>query len=229
MGTHPNAPSYGLLECNPSLLSDLIAEDPTLAGPDSLRSKFPALAKGQLPFLLKVLSCRKALPLQAHPDKELAKQLFNDKSKEDYVDDNHKPEIAVSVESFEGFVGFQAHPQIRLNLEKLVPRDALERWLGGAEASTTLLDQMSSDDETKQKSALKQAFGTLLLLDKTEVAAFVKGLQATKETSVGSIHELVHRLNEQYPGDAGVVCSESLTISYQNKTLTNGFDQRHCF
>jgi mannose-6-phosphate isomerase len=52
-------------------LSEVLESNPSLIG-GKVAQKF---GKGQLPFLFKVLSIHKALSIQAHPDKELAKQL----------------------------------------------------------------------------------------------------------------------------------------------------------
>lgn len=51
-----------------------------------------------LPYLMKVLSVNQALSIQAHPDKKLAQELVS----KGYPDDNHKPEIAISLGEFEG-------------------------------------------------------------------------------------------------------------------------------
>ena len=59
---------------------------------------------GQLPFMFKVLSAGKALSIQAHPCKLLARDLHRDNPKE-YADDNHKPELAVALTPFRGGVG----------------------------------------------------------------------------------------------------------------------------
>jgi mannose-6-phosphate isomerase len=55
---------------------------------ESVSSKY----EGDLPFLFKVLSIGKALSIQAHPDKALAKELF-EKFPNIYKDPNHKPEM----------------------------------------------------------------------------------------------------------------------------------------
>lgn len=52
-----------------------------------------------------MLSVEKALSLQAHPDKELARALH--KSLPDvYKDENHKPEMALALTEFEALCGF---------------------------------------------------------------------------------------------------------------------------
>jgi mannose-6-phosphate isomerase len=61
---------------------------------------------GQLPFLPKILSIAKALPLQIHPNKDLAAKLHA-KDPGSFTDPNHKPEIAVALSKFELFAGFK--------------------------------------------------------------------------------------------------------------------------
>ena len=68
MGTHPSLPSKDV-ETQRSLL-DLVQDNQALMSEDI------AKRYGQkLPFLFKVLSIRKALSIQAHPNKKLAEQL----------------------------------------------------------------------------------------------------------------------------------------------------------
>lgn len=47
----------------------------------------------------------KALSIQAHPDKELAKKLHK-RHPNLYKDDNHKPEMALAITQFEALCGF---------------------------------------------------------------------------------------------------------------------------
>jgi mannose-6-phosphate isomerase len=82
MGTHPNGPNY-LTDSTP-LKSILNAEN--------LGKEIAEQYEGDLPFLFKVLSISKALSIQAHPDKALAKRLFEEFPKI-YKDPNHKPEM----------------------------------------------------------------------------------------------------------------------------------------
>ncbi|KAI9873631.1 MAG: hypothetical protein M1830_010770 [Pleopsidium flavum] len=100
MGTYPELPSY-VLSSGEELQKVLNADKEKLIG-KSVLSKFGT----DLPFLPKILSIKKALPLQIHPDKQLAAQLHK-KDPEKYTDDNHKPEIAVALSKFETFVGWK--------------------------------------------------------------------------------------------------------------------------
>lgn len=52
-----------------------------------------------------MLSVRKALSIQAHPDKDLAK-LLHKFMPSAYKDDNHKPEMALAITHFQALCGF---------------------------------------------------------------------------------------------------------------------------
>ncbi len=68
MGTHPSLPSRDV-QTQRTLL-DLVQDNQALMSPE-ISHKYG----GKLPFLFKVLSIRKALSIQAHPNKKLAEQL----------------------------------------------------------------------------------------------------------------------------------------------------------
>lgn len=52
-----------------------------------------------------VLSVAKALSIQAHPDKVLARKLHEEQPSA-YKDDNHKPEMALALTEFQALCGF---------------------------------------------------------------------------------------------------------------------------
>ena len=68
MGTHPSLPSKDV-ETQRSLL-DLVQDNQSLLSPE-ISKRYGS----KLPFLFKVLSIRKALSIQAHPNKKLAEEL----------------------------------------------------------------------------------------------------------------------------------------------------------
>ena len=68
MGTHPTLPSKDV-QTQRSLL-DLIQDNQALMSTE-ISEKYDE----KLPFLFKVLSIRKALSIQAHPNKKLAEEL----------------------------------------------------------------------------------------------------------------------------------------------------------
>lgn len=74
MGTHPSLPSKDL-ETQRSLL-ELVQENKALMSTE-ISEKY----EDKLPFLFKVLSIRKALSIQAHPNKKLAEKLHSEDPK----------------------------------------------------------------------------------------------------------------------------------------------------
>ena len=68
MGTHPSLPSKDL--ATQRSLLDMVQDNQALMSHE-ITKKYG----GKLPFLFKVLSIRKALSIQAHPNKKLAEQL----------------------------------------------------------------------------------------------------------------------------------------------------------
>lgn len=106
MGDHPRAPSR-LGNPNGAPLDRAIAEHsehflgPTLA------------ARGfrSLPFLFKVLDAARPLSIQAHPDRERARELHA-RDPHNYPDTNHKPELAVCIEGMRALVGFRTPQEI---------------------------------------------------------------------------------------------------------------------
>jgi len=74
IGAHPKAPSVIKIDSGEYRLDELIKEYPSEILGGYVSSKFG----NKLPYLLKVLSSRKSLSIQAHPDKKLADvMLFN--------------------------------------------------------------------------------------------------------------------------------------------------------
>jgi mannose-6-phosphate isomerase len=72
MGTHPSCPSK--LADSGKDLGEHIASHPELLG-TPITDRFGR----DLPFLFKVLAIRKALSIQAHPDKQLAERLHKER------------------------------------------------------------------------------------------------------------------------------------------------------
>ncbi|KXX80188.1 Mannose-6-phosphate isomerase [Madurella mycetomatis] len=161
---------------------------------------------GQLPFLPKVLSIAKALPLQIHPNKDLAAKLHA-KDPDNFTDPNHKPEIAVALSKFEVFAGFKPLAEIAplFNLSALrpfVPADThATQW-----TDTTLREVtrnlLQADDATTKH--------TQDLLLKTSKSDFAQARAAY-------IPDLLPRLQKQYgPEDPGslvaLTCMNFMTL-----------------
>ncbi|RUS24997.1 phosphomannose isomerase type I [Jimgerdemannia flammicorona] len=208
MGTHPNGPSYVLSpDGTKRLLKEVIAADRSLVTPELYKSY-----DGDLPFLFKVLSIRKALSIQAHPDKILGAELF-EKFPHLYKDPNHKPEMALALTPFEALCGFRPLEEITAHLANYPELTALV----GTDVATTFRNTVSSrvdpsdlDALAENRLALRTLFSALLTSPPTRVtenlAALVQRIKAEgTELRIGSVPELVVRLDGQYPGgDVGV-------------------------
>jgi mannose-6-phosphate isomerase len=134
MGAHPGDSSRVLRGGASRSLREVIAADPDA----ELGPAVAAQYGGRLPFLLKVLSAGQPLSLQVHPDKARAAARFADpRYADDYVDDNHKPELICALrDGFEALCGFRPVPGTLALLDELaVPglascRARLERQPG---------------------------------------------------------------------------------------------------
>ncbi|KAN0113011.1 mannose-6-phosphate isomerase [Hyaloscypha variabilis] len=179
MGTYPTTPSL-VLATGEDLQKHINANKGKLIGKHIL-NKFGV----DLPFLPKILSIAKALPLQIHPDKELAAKLHKG-DPEKFGDANHKPEIAVALGKFEVFVGWKALPEIQ-QLFTNIP---------------ILKSHLTTSSQTHfNGEALKQVVGKILSASDDEIVEVYDTLKNTPTKDFGKqtyIPELLPRLAEQY-------------------------------
>ncbi|TFK93977.1 mannose-6-phosphate isomerase [Polyporus arcularius HHB13444] len=255
MGTHTNGPAHLYDDPSKTLLS-LISSDPKFYLGEALLRKWPSTT--HIPYLFKVLSIAKALPLQAHPEKGLGEQLQL-KDPSNFVDANHKPEIAVAIgeplktareraaqphgdeqevvggedTAFTGFVGFRPLEEIRGFIEA-VPE------LGEAIGDSQLV---SSFVQYPSKDSLRQIFGKLLkrgVEAREEVAKTISQLQDRIKQSGGSLGfhnsdelaKLVLKVNKQYPGDAGVLATTffmNFAKLRKGESIYIGADEIHAY
>ncbi|KAJ5382886.1 hypothetical protein N7517_000797 [Penicillium concentricum] len=176
MGTYPSVPSR--IRSTGKLLSEHLKNNPDLVGQSVCESRYGP----DIPFLPKVLSFAKALPLQIHPDKELAERLHA-KDPEKFGDSNHKPEIAIALSRFESFVGFKPLHEIA----ELIRLEPLEQFIPA---------HKNFDDE-----ALRQLCQTLLSLPPDTVSETITKIQDISLSEFGSnenVPGLLDRLSKQY-------------------------------
>ncbi|KAK1269568.1 Mannose-6-phosphate isomerase 1 [Acorus gramineus] len=229
MGTHPSGPSFTAEEAEPPKpLKGLVSENPGLLG-----EKVVERWGTDLPFLFKVLSVAKALSIQAHPDKELAKVL-HEAWPEVYKDSNHKPEMAVALTEFEalcGFVGVEIDGMDILITYDLGIWKVDEIWiftlnelktvlnsvpefveLIGHEDANKFLHVNEDDGDDKTKTILQKIFTKLMSASKDEYSVLVSKMKARldAENKVRTLTEKEHlalRLEKMYPSDIGVLSS----------------------
>lgn len=126
IGAHPSAPSDVLMKGRTVPLNRWILHAPEQILGNTVRDQY----RGQLPFLLKVLSAGQPLSIQAHPDRIQAVQLHAHDPGH-YPDANHKPEIAIAIDSLTALAGFRPpdelvelldrHPEIAAFISAKVP------------------------------------------------------------------------------------------------------------
>ena len=190
IGTHPSAPSKVVMDAGEDmLLSELIRKYPAeILGP-SVQNAF----NGQLPFLLKVLSAREILSIQMHPNKEQALELHNQDPK-NYPDTNHKPEIAIALDSLTALVGMIDDQEIS-TVMKLYPE----------------LRTVTEHDQNPGQTA-EAAFKILLQTaeqNQPAIAAVIESIRQRLLRKSAFFHlrkeKLILEYAAQYPGDVGLL------------------------
>ncbi|KAM2527581.1 hypothetical protein TB1_024819 [Malus domestica] len=211
MGTHESGPSFfiqnsdennGFFPIGSQILSlkDWISKNPNVLG-EKVIQKWGS----DLPFLFKVLSVGKALSIQAHPDKDLAKILHKLKPNV-YKDANHKPEMALATTHFEALCGFITPQELKVVLAN-VPE--IEELIGSEEAKKVsgITDQ---DKEEKVTSALRSVFTHLMLASKEMITTVITKMKdrlhiESQARRLTEKEQLVLQLVKQYPTDVGVI------------------------
>jgi mannose-6-phosphate isomerase len=258
MGTHPNGPSSIKSttheELDGVLLKDALAQYPN----ELLTESVAATYEGDLPFLFKVLSVRKALSIQAHPDKALAEQLHASQP-ERYHDANHKPELMVALTEFEAMCGFRPASEIAMNIQipeliELIGEEIIQEFCSTVdaldearqaqdqlaedadeEALATASEQVKAAEETMRQT-LAKLFGMIMRSDRERVAETVSTLctrlSDLPEASLpGSLEEIIIRLNQQYPGDVGCLCPLLLNLLHlqPGEAIFLGANEPHAY
>ncbi|KAK0266452.1 hypothetical protein LTR91_021646 [Friedmanniomyces endolithicus] len=195
MGTYPTLPSY--VASTGENLQDLLDRHAEVLVGNPVIEKF---GSSMLPFLPKVLSISKALPLQLHPNKDLSSKL-HEKHPDQFTDPNHKPEIALALGEFEAFCGFKPLQQI----SKLMHLDPLKKYLPSI---------MKPDFDDQQ---LKAVVKKMLEADDESVKQTYKAITSLSEPDFGPdiyIPKLAPRLAEQYSeADPGLLVA-LITMNY---------------
>lgn len=210
MGTHPNCPSIVVQPgCQDMALLDWVRQNPNCLGSEA-REYF----KGNLPFLFKVLSVRTSLSVQAHPNKVHAEILF--KQRPDlYKDPNHKPEMAIALTPFVGLCGFRPIQEVANYLQHIEEfRNAV-----GANNAIKLITASRSMTMPLHLEAMKDCFSGLMESHKEVVKAelnnLVQKVQSMKKKgdNLKPLEgDIVLKLHEEFPGDAGAFCVYFLNV-----------------
>ncbi|CAM8909122.1 unnamed protein product [Rhodiola kirilowii] len=196
MGTHDSGPSY---------LNKISFKSWLLQNPHVLGDKVLNNWGSDLPFLFKVLSVGKALSIQAHPDKELARRL-HETLPGIYKDANHKPELALAITEFEALCSFVSLEEL---MEVVAGVPEVGELIGNTNKDRVLQFNVKQGQE-KFKPLLQEVFTQLMSADNDVVAEVISKVKVRlqSENQVRELTDkelLILRLEQQYPGDVGVV------------------------
>lgn len=200
IGAHPSAssdvkmnnfyvPMYKLIEQYPKQI---------------LGAELAARFDNKLPFLFKVLSAAEALSIQAHPNKIQAVKLHQ-KDPGHYPDDNHKPEIAVALDSLVALVGFKPATELK---NSLIDYPELRDYLG--ENCVELLNLAHGNNQSDHKNIIKQLYTTLMNKSITSEPDLAKALDRleqrlmTSQEKLTDVEKYFLELKKKHGTDAGL-------------------------
>jgi mannose-6-phosphate isomerase len=194
MGDHPNGPCY------------IVSGESFTPIAEYLRNE----STGGIKFLFKVLSVKKALSIQSHPDELLARELHS-KFPEIYKDPNPKPELAIAMTDFRALFGFRPLHEITLLFDAISP-------LSNVIPRIVQRDLQLAATNSGRRDALKAAYTCLMrssneIVRKTihEVTSFQ--IDGTSSSKVSEAIMLARELDSQFPGgDVGVLSVFFLNI-----------------
>lgn len=209
MGAHPTAPSTVIVESQAVALNRWIDAHPE----EILGREVAARFDNRLPFLFKVLSAGEVLSIQAHPNKAQAEALHA-RDPKNYPDDNHKPELAVALDSLTALMGIKPYAAI---VEALERYPELAGFIGQATCDELRLGAGAA--EAEQWRLARQTFATLIarsITGERELAQTIDALAARLGRTLGSLREeerLFLDLRARYSGpDVGLLAIFMLNL-----------------
>lgn len=198
MGAHPKASSQ--VFCNNEWISlpEFIGKDPEGILGEGAAKKF----SNRLPFLFKVLAAARPLSIQAHPNRDQAREGFArenamkislDAPNRNYRDKNHKPEMICALTPLWVLSGFRRIHHV-IELAERIEAPALD------DKVLLLRGQPEAD-------GLKEFFTTLMTMNKGAQRRLVSQVVNCSErhSATHGALEWVIKLHQAYPGDIGVL------------------------
>ncbi|KRX01169.1 RmlC-like cupin domain [Pseudocohnilembus persalinus] len=177
----------------------------------------------------KILSVNKALSIQAHPSKDWAKKLFKE-DPEHYKDDNYKPEMIIALGKFEALNRFCTAKNIIKNIEQF---PEVIDILGKQCYHEFIIEKK----QKQQQLILKKMIQNLINQEQKSIDKVIEKIQKKIDTKLEnnkilSIREnLIQRLNQWYPNDAGILVSLFLnyTVLEKGESLILDENQPHAY
>jgi len=198
MGVHPKAPSQVMVDGEWISLPEWIQKNPEQILGKAASVRF----SNNLPFLFKVLAAARPLSIQAHPDRNQAREGFArenrmqipmDAPHRNYRDENHKPEILCALTPLWALSGFRKIDDLMALADRI--------------AAPALKDKALLVRRSSEAEGLKAFFSHLMTMDKGAQRQLVREVvhDIGKHSTTESALEWVVRLNGEYPGDMGVL------------------------
>jgi len=180
MGTHKNGPSSILIEEALVPLDRFIKHDPLKTLGKGTSKKF----SDTFPFLLKILSADDALSIQAHPNKKQA-EILHQEDPFHYPDDNHKPEVAIALDSLDALAGFKNYNEI-LDTFKTCPElsDMVSKETCGT------LHAFTHEADHQKQTFLKSMYSEMLLTAERDPGRLEHTNNRIKDRLTSSTHLL---------------------------------------
>ncbi|KAM7361846.1 mannose phosphate isomerase [Cochliomyia hominivorax] len=194
------------------------------SGPSVLKSTGKELGevyKQRLPYLFKVLSVRKALSIQVHPNKEEAARLHKERP-DIYKDPNHKPELAIALTPFKALCGFRPYTEVYQFCQDLPP---LKELLGGDDVVNGLSKGSTID--------FKKCYQTLMTADPTSVSGVIETILKDYKPVLAkyNLDDTFSTINSDFPGDVGVLSLFFLNLLYlqPGESIYLGANEIHAY
>lgn len=210
MGAHSKAPSF-----LPYL--NLTLDKAIKLNPQAFLSKEVAdKYNNNLPYLFKVLSSRKPLSIQAHPNLEQAKagyQKENDLGIDlsdftrNYKDDNHKPELICALTEFHAMCGFRPAEEIvelfsDLGLTTIFENFASFQNKQDSESWSVLFKEILNASVEKKQQCLEHTIKNIHLLKDKYTKDWLAKLFDIYPNDIGAISPLFLNTFKLEPGQA---------------------------
>ena len=214
MGAHPKAPSHIIVNGTSLALDQWIATYPL----ELLGAAVSQHFDGQLPFLFKVLAAGEALSIQAHPNKAQAK-LLHAAAPQHYPDDNHKPEVAIALDSLTALMGIKPFPELSETLDQY---PEIANFIAAGVAHRLADKQTAAYAE--QQAATRDVLVSLFDSSVTRPGELVVAIDALQQrllastSPLGEAEHLFLELRQKYPGpDVGLLALFLLNLVHLNE------------
>lgn len=203
MGAHPKAPSQVLVNNGQTDLDQWIRTHPEAV----LGNAAARTYENTLPYLFKVLAAEQPLSIQAHPDRQQARQGFKrenrrgipvDAPNRNYRDPWPKPELICAIKPFGALAGFRDPGAIVEGFRHFCPH--------------CLAPEIASLSDCPEARGTERFFHSLMTLGQTRREQVIA--EALEQAGISGRPEAVwiRRLHDFYPRDIGVLAPVFLNL-----------------